>query len=164
MEGSSGGVCPLPTPCMRATLTVRSESLGLHPGEAWSSSRMEMPPPLWARYCCPILMEQSGFHLSRQRCLLALDLSPGTSEKGSAFPVYLSGSGRCICGPAGRLSGLKKSSSLSLPLYAMRSMQLGGCCQAAACHHFSHTREPDCAQCSMYSLSSAQWWGTHPWG
>lgn len=107
---------------------------------------------------------QSGFHLSHQRCLLALDLSPGTSEKGSAFPVYLLGSGKCICGPAGRLSGLKKPSSLSLPLYAMQSIQLGGCCQAAACHHFSRTGEPDWTQCSMYSLSSAQWWGTHLWG
>lgn len=28
-----------------------------------------MPPPLWAMYCCTILLEPSGFHLSHQRSL-----------------------------------------------------------------------------------------------
>lgn len=76
-----------------------------------------------------LLPHSSGaewFHLSLQRSLccrsscwlLSFHQAP-LRRFGSTFSVYLSGSGRCICGPSSHLSsGLKKPSSLGLSLYA----------------------------------------------
>lgn len=127
--------------------------------------RMEAPPPLWAMYCHPIVLEQRFPPVSSevpvlQKWLLAFVLSLGTSEK-----VWL-----CIhCLPLTQWKIHLEHYLLFLfwaeegHLLTCHMLQAGSSHWAETCLHLSHPGDTNWEQCSTYSLGSTWQQGTQPW-